>query len=133
MKITPGNEKVIIQNICPEKSLWELYQFPHPYDLDDYLVTLVDNVWTKPLAALCSDSRNTAANHAIEHPFFHKWTNTCNTTPELFPLDANCILPCYINFYDSEQTGGKQKTILCRKTIGENICQIDAKEENFYE
>jgi len=41
MKITLGDERVIVQGIRPEEKLWGPYQFPAPYDLGDRLVVSV--------------------------------------------------------------------------------------------
>ena len=41
MKITLGEERVIVRGIRPEQQLWGPYQFPRPYDLGDRLVVAV--------------------------------------------------------------------------------------------
>ena len=41
MKITLGQERVIVQGIRPEEKLWGPYQFPLPYQLDDRIVVSV--------------------------------------------------------------------------------------------
>lgn len=41
MKLTMGEERVIVRGIRPEEQLWGAYQFPRPYDLGDRLVVAV--------------------------------------------------------------------------------------------
>ena len=38
MKLTLGEERVIVQGMRPEENPWGAYQFPCPYDLGDRLV-----------------------------------------------------------------------------------------------
>ncbi len=41
MKLTMGEEHVIVRGIRPEEQLWGAYQFPRPYNLGDRLVVAV--------------------------------------------------------------------------------------------
>ncbi len=41
MKLTMGEEQVIVRGIRPEEQLWGAYQFPRPYNLGDRLVVAV--------------------------------------------------------------------------------------------
>ncbi|MBI4979625.1 MAG: hypothetical protein HZC28_19255 [Spirochaetes bacterium] len=41
MKLTIGEERVIVRGIRPEEQLWGPYQFPRPYNLGDRLVVAV--------------------------------------------------------------------------------------------
>ncbi|MBN2643160.1 MAG: hypothetical protein JXR78_16015 [Victivallales bacterium] len=41
MKLTIGEEHVIVRGIRPEEQLWGAYQFPRPYNLGDRLVVAV--------------------------------------------------------------------------------------------
>lgn len=41
MKLTLGEERVIVRGIRPEEQLWGAYQFPRPYNLGDRLVVSV--------------------------------------------------------------------------------------------
>lgn len=41
MKLTMGEEHVIVRGVCPEEQLWGAYQFPRPYNLGDRLVIAV--------------------------------------------------------------------------------------------
>jgi len=57
MKLTMGEERVIVRGIRPEEQIWGAYQFPRPYNLGDRLVVAVhvvnddiksfgeDNLW----------------------------------------------------------------------------------------
>ena len=41
MRLTMGEERVIVRGIRPEEGLWGPYQFPRPYNLGDRLVVAV--------------------------------------------------------------------------------------------
>ena len=56
MKITLGEERVIVRGIRPEQQLWGPYQFPRPYDLGDRLVVAV-HVASDDIKSFGTDNR----------------------------------------------------------------------------